>query len=311
MGNPESTPSTASQADTAAARLLLLARETVEGLSSGLHRSPYKGASVTFKQHRPYVPGDEIRRLDWKAFARSDRFYIREYEQETNLQAMLLVDVSSSMRYRGERAAISKADYARRLAASIGMLLLQQQDAVGLATFDSTLRDFLPARSTPNHLQLLANTLAKTRAPAETSLSGTLEQLCPRLPRRALILLLSDCLDDLPALFKALALLRHRQHEIVIFHLCDRDELDFPFQGWTRFESLERPEEIQNLDAAAMRKVYLQNLESFLTELSRGCQKQQIDLARATTDESCSLVLSRYLASRERRARPSHPSRSS
>lgn len=309
MGSPESTPSSASQPDAVAARLLLLARGTMEGLSTGLHRSPHKGASITFKQHRPYVPGDEIRRLDWKAFARSDRFYIREYEQETNLQAMLLVDVSTSMQYRGDRAPGSKADYARSLAASIGMLLLQQQDAVGLATFDSKLRDFLPARSTPNHLQLLAEALAKTGPPAETSLSATLQQLSPRLPRRALILLISDCLDDLPSLFKALSLLRHRQHEVVIFHLLDRDELDFPFHGWNRFESLERPSEFQNLDAATMRKTYLENLEVFLTELSRGCQKQRIDLARAVTDEPCSLVLSRYLASREGRPGSSKPLR--
>ena len=185
--------------------LQLLAKQVVEGLATGLHRSPHKGASVSFKQHRPYVPGDELRRLDWRAFARSDRYYIREYEQETNLRATLLVDLSGSMLYRGTSATLSKADFARQVASCLASLLLQQQDAAGLITFDNKIRSILPSRSRPSHLHLLNEALEKEVPGGETNISSVFEKVGPRLERRGLVVLISDCFDNPQTLLKALA----------------------------------------------------------------------------------------------------------
>ncbi len=266
------------------AKLQLLARQLVEGLSSGLHRSPHKGASVTFKQHRAYVPGDELRHLDWRAFARSDRFYIKEYEQETNLQATLAVDLSGSMAYRGKAATCSKADYARALARSLAALLIRQQDAVGVVTFDSKIRGHVPPRARPGHLRVLDAALEAGTVGGETSLSGVLRELGPRLGRRSLLLLLSDCLDDSSALVRALAQLRQQQHEILVFQILDREELDFPFEGWTRFESLENAGEHLLVDPSALRRTYMENLERHRSALREGCGRHRVALYEMTTD---------------------------
>jgi uncharacterized protein (DUF58 family) len=284
-------------------RLQLLARRIVEGLSTGLHRSPHKGASLTFKQHRPYVPGDEIRRLDWRAFARTDRFYIREYEQETNLRATLLVDLSGSMNYRGRRAIASKAEYAREVALRLATLLIQQQDAVGLITFDHTIRSELPARSRPSHLRSISETLAKASVGNESRLPELFEQVAPRLGRRGLVILLSDCFEKPSVLFKGLASLRHRQHEVLVFQIWDPDELDFPFDQWTRFESLEIPDDHLITDPATLRAAYLENLQQFRAELAAGCSRHRIDWVPLLTDRPAEDQLSAYLKRRaERRA---------
>lgn len=266
------------------AKLQLLARQLVEGLSSGLHRSPHKGASVTFKQHRAYVPGDELRHLDWRAFARSDRFYIKEYEQETNLQATLAVDLSGSMAYRGKAATGSKADYARALARSLAALLIRQQDAVGVVTFDTKIRGHVPPRSRPGHLRVLDAALEAGAVGGETSLSGVLRELGPRLGRRSLLLLISDCLDDSSALVRALAQLRQQQHEILVFQILDREEVDFPFEGWTRFESLENTAEQILVDPSALRRTYMENLERHRSALREGCGRHRVALYEMTTD---------------------------
>ena len=266
------------------AKLQLLARQLVEGLSSGLHRSPHKGASVTFKQHRAYVPGDELRHLDWRAFARSDRFYIKEYEQETNLQATLAVDLSGSMAYRGKAATGSKADYARALARSLAALLIRQQDAVGVVTFDTKIRGHVPPRSRPGHLRVLDAALEAGAVGGETSLSGVLRELGPRLGRRSLLLLISDCLDDSSALVRALAQLRQQQHEILVIQILDREEVDFPFEGWTRFESLENTAEQILVDPSALRRTYMENLERHRSALREGCGRHRVALYEMTTD---------------------------
>ena len=266
------------------AKLQLLARQLVEGLSSGLHRSPHKGASVTFKQHRAYVPGDELRHLDWRAFARSDRFYIKEYEQETNLQATLAVDLSGSMAYRGKAATGSKADYASALARSLAALLIRQQDAVGVVTFDTKIRGHVPPRSRPGHLRVLDAALEAGAVGGETSLSGVLRELGPRLGRRSLLLLISDCLDDSSALVRALAQLRQQQHEILVFQILDREEVDFPFEGWTRFESLENTGEQILVDPSALRRTYMENLERHRSALRDGCGRHRMALYEMTTD---------------------------
>lgn len=282
-------------------RLQLLARRIVEGLSTGLHRSPHKGASVSFKQHRPYVPGDELRRLDWRAFARSDRFYVREFEQETNLQATLLIDVSGSMAYQGRRALASKGDYARQVALRLATLLIQQQDAVGLITFDHIVRSELPTRSRPSHLRAIAETLKTTASPEPSNLPEVLQRVAPRLGRRGIVILISDCFEAPSAVLKALALLRHRQHEVLVFQIWDPDELDFPFDQWTRFESLENPDQHRTVDPAALRASYLENLERYRAELSAGCRRNRIDWVSLVTDQPCEEGLSSYLKRRAER----------
>ncbi len=282
-------------------RLQLLARQIVEGLSTGLHRSPHKGASISFKQHRPYVPGDEIRRLDWRAFARTDRFYIREYEQETNLHATLLVDLSGSMEYRGEHSLSSKADYARMVALCLATLLIQQQDSVGLITFDSVIRNELPARSRPSHLRVLSEALAREIPSGESKLTDVFERVAPRIGRRGLVILISDCFENPAQLLKSLALLRHRQHEVLVFQIWDREELDFPFDQWTRFESLEMENQHQTADPAAIRAAYLENLANFRAELASGCARHRIDWVNLVTDEPCEEPLSAYLKRRAER----------
>ncbi len=281
--------------------LQLLARRVVEGIGIGLHQSHQKGASLTFKQHRAYVPGDELRRLDWRAFARSDRHYIREYEQETNLRATLLVDLSGSMGYQGASSACSKGEYAKLLATSIATLLVQQQDAVGLVTFDSNIHSVVQAQSIPRHLQLLAQTLENSNYGGDTGIAEIIRLAAPRFPPRGLILLISDCLDDVPSLVKSLALLRHNHHEVVVFQIFDPDELTFPFTGWTQFESLEPGDPVQLADATALKRSYLENLATFRAELTMGCRQYGVDLTPIATNETCAEALSRYLSQRNRR----------
>ena len=210
-------------------RLNLFARQVVEGFCTGLHQSPHKGISVEFKQHRPYTHGDEIRRIDWKVFARSDRHYIREYEEETNLRCTLIVDASGSMGYEGTTGQV-KFDYAKRLAACLAYLMMGQGDSAGLVTFDDKVRSFIPDRQKTSHLQVLIETLENTKLGAETELSPVVKSLVPRLRRRGLVVLISDCFGDVSSLVKSLAQLRHRGHEVLIFQIWDRDELDFPFK---------------------------------------------------------------------------------
>jgi uncharacterized protein (DUF58 family) len=239
--------------------------------------------------------------LDWRAFARSDRHYIREYEQETNLRATLLVDVSGSMSYRGASSEHSKADYAKILATSVATLLIQQQDAVGLITFDSKIQSFLQPQSVPRHLKSLAKTLEEADPGGDTSIAEMIRTAAPRLSARSLVILMSDCLDEVPALVKSLALLRHSHHDIVVFQIFDPDEINFPFSGWTRFESLEPNDTAHLADANALKRRYLANLSRFRMELTSGCRQHGVDLTTIVTNESCADALSRYLSQRIRR----------
>jgi uncharacterized protein (DUF58 family) len=278
--------------------LQVLARQVVEGFCSGLHRSPHKGYSVEFRQHRQYVPGDEIRHLDWKVFGKSDRFYIREYEEETNLRATMLVDASGSMEYASD--GISKLFYATRLAACLANLMLRQADGVGLVTFDKKVRQFIPARSTSKHLSVIYDALEKTKAGGETELNKVFKELIPKLNRRGLLVIISDCFGDVPALLKSLAHFRHAHHEVVIFQVWDRAELDFPFDKWTRFESCE-DESFQLIDPAHVRKSYMKKLEEFRQQLTKGCHRHKVDLVQVVTDEPFAEALAKYLKLRNRR----------
>lgn len=279
--------------------LQLFARTVVEGFTSGHHASPHKGFSVEFRQHRPYVQGDDIRRLDWKIFGRADRFYIREYDEETNLRATLVVDASGSMNYRGS-AGIGKFDYARKLAASLAYLLISQQDAVGLVTFDSKLRDIIPCATRVSHLNHVLETLLRTQPGADTGLAPVLESLAQRLKRRGLIVLMSDLFDDADAVLRAIGVLRRQGHEIIVMQLWDRDELEFPFGQLARFESLEDPADNLQLDPRALRERYLAVRAAFEQQLREGLRRSQIDHLTLPTDQSHTEALRQYLALRMR-----------
>ncbi len=282
------------------ANLQVLARTVVEGFCTGLHRSPHKGFSVEFKQHRQYVHGDEIRMLDWKVFGKTDRFYIREYEEETNLRATILLDASGSMAYgKGPQ---SKLLYATRLAACLAYLMLQQQDSVGLVTFDTKLRRYIPPRAQTAHLKVLINELEKAKPGGETGLAKVFHDLVPRICRRGLLIILSDCFSDVQDLLSALAHLRHARHEIVIFQIWDRDELDFPFRSWTRFDCLEVDGKRHLVDPSHLRAAYLEALERFRGDLKQGCSRHRIDLVPMVTDQPYAEALAHYLTLRMRRA---------
>jgi uncharacterized protein (DUF58 family) len=281
--------------------LQIFARQVVEGFCSGLHRSPHKGFSVEFKQHRPYVPGDEIRKIDWRVFGRSDRFYIREYEEETNLRATLILDLSGSMAY-GRKGGITKAQYAMRLAASLAYLMLGQQDSVGLVTFDTKLRRYIPPRSRISHLQVLIDELQKEKPGGETEIGRVFHDLVPKLHRRGLLVIISDLFGDVTELLKALAHFRHAHHEILVFQIWHPDELEFRFKGWTQFESLEVADKRHLLEPALLREAYLENLAKFRDELTRGCRRHKIDLVPFTTAQPYAEALAAYLSRRMGRA---------
>ena len=205
----------------------LVARTLVEGFLTGVHKSPYKGSSVEFAEHRPYVLGDDIRRVDWRVHCKTDRFYIKEYEEETNVRAYLLVDASGSMGYRGRAA--SKIDYARHVAACLAYLMLHQLDAVGLVTLDTRLRQFLAPRASPKHLLRILRALEQTEPGGETALAPLWHELAGhRIHRRGLIVILSDCFDELHSLVLALKHFRHQKHEVILFHILAPEEIEIP-----------------------------------------------------------------------------------
>ncbi len=283
------------------ANLQVLARQVVEGFCSGLHRSPHKGFSVEFKEHRQYVRGDEIRSIDWKVFGKTDRLYIREYEEETNLRCTILLDQSGSMGYCGSRAAaVSKHDYAVRIAACLAYLMLQQQDSVGLVSFDKKVRRYIPPRSRATHLRAILDELSHSTPRHETELGRVFHELVPKIHRRGLLIILSDLFGDVEELLKSLAHFRHAKHEIIIFQIWDPDELNFPFRQWTRFESLETPGNRRLVDPAHLRNAYLENLRLFREKLTAGCYRHRIDLVPMTTDRPYADAIASYLAMRRR-----------
>jgi uncharacterized protein (DUF58 family) len=283
------------------AHLQVLARLVVEGTCTGLHRSPHKGFSVEFKEHRQYVPGDDLRHLDWRIFGKTDRFYVREYEQETNLRCTILLDASGSMGYTGTRSgSISKHLYATRLAAAFTYLMLQQSDSVGLVIFDDGIRNYLPCRNRPAHLTRMLSALANSHPGGETALAEVFHQMTAKLHRRGLLIILTDAFDDVPRLMRALAHFRHAHHELILFQIWDRDELDFPFQQWTRFECLEASGRRHLVDPAQVRAAYLANLDRFREQLRDGCGRHRIDLVPLTTDQPYGEALARYLALRKK-----------
>ncbi|XZE42951.1 DUF58 domain-containing protein [Pirellulaceae bacterium SH467] len=279
--------------------LQLLARQVVEGVRGGIHRSRHTGASVDFKEHRPYVTGDEIRSIDWKLFGKTDRLYIRQYEDETNLRCTIWIDQSGSMNYAGRRAAgLTKHEYAVRLAACMAYLLVSQQDAVGVATFEAKIRLFLPPKNQPGHLHQIMELLTQSTPGGEADWGRATEEFLRRSKRRGLVIILSDTISDAESVVKSLALLRSNQQEVVLFQVVDEDELDFPFQQRTMFRSLELATDEQLVEPATIRARYLENLHAHQETIRTGCERNGVDLISLTTAQSYSEAIQRYLARR-------------
>lgn len=282
-------------------RLELRARLVVEGFVSGMHKSPYRGFSVEFAQHREYVPGDDIRYIDWKIFAKSDRIYIKEFEEETNLRAHLFLDQSESMAYAYD-GGMSKFDYAATALASLAYLIQQQSDAVGLTLFDEKVVRQVPASNTRANLANIYASLSEAKPSANTKIGTVLPELARELRRRGMVILFSDLFDDPDQVLIGLRALAQRGHDVVVFHILDRDEVEFPFERMTMFEGLESMPELL-VDPRALRDAYLHEINTFQEKVRRGCLAQRIDYVRVLTNQPLDVALSSYLALRASRAK--------
>jgi uncharacterized protein (DUF58 family) len=277
------------------ARLELRARAVVEGVLAGLHKSPYKGQSVEFLQHREYVRGDDLRRVDWKVWGRQDRLYVKEFEEETNLRVTLLVDGSASMNYAS--GPLGKYDYAATLAASLAWLALSHGDAVGCCVFDDKVRASVPARTKRSHLSSVVEVLETPRAGRPTAFQPVLRSLAETLPRRGMVVVISDLLGDRDGVFQGMQLLRKRGHDLVLLHVMDDDELDFPFDGPTRFEGLELPDSIA-CNPRSLRAGYLAAVEEFLADVRTRAAAVRCDYSLVRTGEPVDAALVKLLSRR-------------
>ncbi|MGE0610395.1 MAG: DUF58 domain-containing protein [Pirellulales bacterium] len=282
--------------------LELRARLIVEGYVSGVHRSPFHGFSIEFAEHREYAQGDDLRYVDWKVFGKTDKFYLKQYEEETNLVSYMLLDTSESMRYQSADAPLSKLEYAKCIAASLSYLILQQQDSVGLVTFDSEVRALVRSSSNPSHLRQLLHVMEGASADRKTATGPIFHDLAERLKKRGIVLVLSDLFDDVPAMLAGLKHFRHRRHEVVIFHVLDPAELDFPFRNMTMFKGLEQMSDML-VDPRALRRAYLDEFGKFVQSVKRGCRQHHIDYVQLRTDQSLEIALSSYLSSRMARTK--------
>lgn len=276
-------------------RLQLRARHVVEGFLSGMHRSPYFGQSIEFRQHREYVPGDELRHVDWKVWARQDRLYVKQFEEDTNLRCSLLVDVSKSMSYGN--GPFNKYEYACTTAACLAYLILRQNDAVGCVSFDEEIRLQVPIRSKRTHLQSVIDSLSVSQTENKTDLSQVLRGIAESYSSRGMMVVISDFLADVDGTMRGLRLLRQRGHDVLALHIMDDDELDFPFSGPTRFEGLESADHL-NCNPRSLREGYLDALAEFLEKMRRGCARNSIDYALVRTSQSLGAVLSTFLSNR-------------
>ena len=278
--------------------LELKARTIVEGFLSGLHRSPFKGFSVEFAEYRQYIHGDDLATIDWKVYARSDRYYIKKFEEETNLDCHLMLDVSGSMGYGSK--GLTKLEYGSCLAASIAYLMNRQRDAVGLIAFDDRIVDRLPASARPGHLRALLLSLDRLRAGNETDVSKPLHQLADSLGKRGIVVLISDLLDEPEAVIRGLKHLRFRGTDVIVFQVLDPDEIDFPFERPTRFEDLETTEEIIAVPGL-VRAHYLHQIGGLIDRYKRELGVTGIDYQLLKTTDPLELALLSYLSTRSRK----------
>ena len=280
-------------------RLDLRAKFIVEGFISGMHKSPYRGYSVEFAQHRGYVPGDDLRHLDWKVWGKSERYYIKQYEAETNLVTTLLMDASESMAYVGKAASggLSKLEYAKTVTAALAYFILQQSDAVAMGIFTDQMMDFATRSTRLVHVHRLCRMLEETKPGGLTNVSTILHRIAVENPRRGIVFLISDLFEDPAALLTAFGHLRHVGHEVVVLQILDNDEVEFPFSGTTQFRGLEIPARVL-CNPRAIKKSYLEALHRHLTLVKSACQRNGIDYVLANTKTPVDVALTAYLAKR-------------
>jgi uncharacterized protein (DUF58 family) len=275
--------------------LSLVARQAVEGLRVGMHKSVLRGFSTEFAHHRQYVPGDEVRHIDWRVYGRNERFYVKLYEAETNFEVYILLDISSSMTYGS--GALSKLEYAKYLAASLAYLTIQQHDSAGLAAFDSEVRTFIPPSSTLGVLNNIERALEDVYGHPRTNIGEIMHQLANRIPRRGFVMIFSDLLDNVDEFMDGLDHLRFRGHNLSIFHVLDPDELTFPFKGTCRFEGLEKEPEMLT-HPARIREAYLAELQRFMDRVQTSCERNHADYMLVDVSRPLDVVLSEYLHGR-------------
>jgi len=271
------------------------ARQVVEGLRVGDHKSPFKGFSVEFVQHREYVPGDDIRHIDWKGYGRSERYTIKQYEQETNFSCHILLDASNSMRYGS--GATNKLEYGKLLAASLAYLVVRQRDAVSLRVFNTKVVAELPLSSQMGHINAITRILEEMQPREATTIGPLLDQVADRIGRRGIVVLISDCLEDLEPTLAGLRHLRFRGHEVILFHVLHSDEVKFPLDGNIRFVGLEGFEELMTRPHL-LRPAYLRIVEKYLADIRRGCDGSGVDYMQLLTDRPLSNALAEYLVRR-------------
>jgi len=277
-------------------RLDLKARFIVEGFLAGLHASPYHGFSVEFSEHRKYVPGDDIRTVDWTVFAKTDKFYVKKYQAETTMECHLVVDISGSMGYRHGRG-VSKFEYAIYLAAALSFLMIHQQDSVGLVTFSDKLHQYLRPRSKRSHLTTLLGELARGEPSGESSIANSLHETAELIRARGLVIIMSDLLSEVEPVQEALHHLKFKGHDIILFHILDHAETNFPFEGLYRFREPESGQELQ-VDASAYRESYLQAVDGFISTYREFCYQASIDYAQMDTAVPFDRGLTTFLINR-------------
>jgi uncharacterized protein (DUF58 family) len=281
--------------------LRLRVRAIAEGVLTGLHRSPHHGQSVEFAEHKEYAPGDDVRRIDWKAYGKFDKFYVKRFEQETNLRAYLVVDSSGSMGYRGRPDALTKLEVASALAASLAYLLFRQQDAAGLVLVGDAVRGAIPPRASASHLGPLVEALESARADGPTRLGAAVDWITERAPRRSSVLLFTDLMDPDEQVVRKIAQLGLRRHDVTVFHVLDPAELEFPFEDPTLFLSMEDGRQVE-AHPRDVRKGYLEVLRRWLDDVRRACAEADVDYQLCPTDRPLDQLLLPFLARRERTA---------
>lgn len=279
----------------------LQARLVVEGYVAGMHKSPFHGFSVEFAEHREYAQGDDIRHVDWKVWSKTDKYYLKQYEEETNLLTYLLLDTSESMAYASE-GNVSKLQYGQWIAASLAYMVIAQQDSIGLATFDEQIQRFMRPSGQASHLKEMFHVMDTQPARSKSDLGAIFHDLAERFKRRGIAVVISDFFDDPSRILAGLRHFRHRRHEVIVFHVLDPAELDFPFRQTTLFRGLEGLGEVLT-DPYALRRAYQEELGRFLDELKKGCRSADIDYVPLRTDADLGLALSSYLATRSARKR--------
>ena len=287
----------------AIAGLMFRARRVVEGTISGLHKSPFHGFNVEFAEYREYAPGDDLRRLDWRVLGRTDRFYIKQYEEESNLRATIVMDASASMRYGN--GPLTKFEYGATLAASLATLLIGQQDPVGLALFDRQERELLSPAATQSQLALIIGYLEQAKPDRETDLGAVLKSLGDQMKKRGLIIIISDLLTDLATFFDGLARLQHRGNEILVLQVLDPDELELPFDDYVLFQDIEGPEQFF-AEPWSFRNAYCTAMQEFIKDVTERCGNRGVDHLLMRTDQDPAAALSHYLHARERMQHTHH-----